>query len=144
MCMCDTASHLRLIGEIAPSFEADTTQGKIKFRQLNCELLGLSIDSTFQSHCLAAAICQHHAGSARCVPHRSGKQSPGNSVLPVKRRQELPGETSRGPADLGQVWRGDSGRLATRRGRDCSASRFMRRGHDDDVESEVLKAALQW
>ena len=47
MCMCDTASHLRLIGEIAPSFEADTTQGKIKFRQLNCELLGLSIDSTF-------------------------------------------------------------------------------------------------
>jgi peroxiredoxin (alkyl hydroperoxide reductase subunit C) len=76
-------SHLPLIGDPAPSFEADSTQGRIKFpedyrgkwvvffshpadftpvcttefmtfaamqndfRKLNCELLGLSIDSTF-------------------------------------------------------------------------------------------------
>ncbi len=81
--MCETVSHLPLIGENAPSFEADTTQGRIKFpgdyrgkwviffshpadftpvcttefitfasmqeefRHLNCELVGLSIDSTF-------------------------------------------------------------------------------------------------
>jgi len=81
--MCDTASRLPLIGENAPSFEAETTQGHIKFpsdyqgkwviffshpadftpvcttefitfaslqgefRKLNCELVGLSIDSTF-------------------------------------------------------------------------------------------------
>lgn len=81
--MCETAIHLPFIGENAPSFEADTTQGKIKFpndykgkwviffshpadftpvcttefitfasmqqdfRELNCELVGLSIDSTF-------------------------------------------------------------------------------------------------
>lgn len=81
--MSETASHLPLIGEDAPSFKADTTQGRInfpadyegkwviffshpadftpvcttefitfasmqeEFRRLNCELLGLSIDSTF-------------------------------------------------------------------------------------------------
>lgn len=81
--MTDTCNHLPLIGETAPAFEADTTQGRIRFpgdyqgkwviffshpadftpvcttefitfasmqeefRELNCELLGLSIDSTF-------------------------------------------------------------------------------------------------
>ncbi len=81
--MSETINHLPLIGELAPSFAADTTQGKInfpgdykgkwviffshpadftpvcttefitfasmqeEFRELNCELLGLSIDSTF-------------------------------------------------------------------------------------------------
>lgn len=81
--MSDIGNHLPLIGEEAPSFEAETTQGRIKFpgdykgkwviffshpadftpvcttefitfasmqgelRALNCELLGLSIDSTF-------------------------------------------------------------------------------------------------
>ncbi|MFP5228012.1 MAG: peroxiredoxin [Acidobacteriota bacterium] len=81
--MSDTVHHLPRIGEMAPPFEADSTQGKIhfpddykgkwviffshpadftpvcttefmtfasmqeEFRQLNCELLGLSIDSTF-------------------------------------------------------------------------------------------------
>ena len=81
--MSDVPTHLPLIGEAAPSFEAETTQGKInfpadykgqwviffshpadftpvcttefitfasmqqEFRDLNCELLGLSIDSTF-------------------------------------------------------------------------------------------------
>ena len=81
--MQDTAHRLPLIGEDAPSFEADTTQGRIsfpvdykgkwvilfshpadftpvctteflifasmqdEFRRLNCELVGLSIDSTF-------------------------------------------------------------------------------------------------
>lgn len=81
--MSDTENHLPRIGEIAPPFEADSTQGKVhfpadykgkwviffshpadftpvcttefmtfasmqeEFRQLNCELLGLSIDSTF-------------------------------------------------------------------------------------------------
>lgn len=81
--MQDTMNRLPLIGEDAPSFEADTTQGRIKFpedykgkwvilfshpadftpvcttefmtfatmqpefRALNCELVGLSIDSTF-------------------------------------------------------------------------------------------------
>lgn len=81
--MQDTVNRLPLIGEDAPSFEADTTQGRIKFpedyrgkwvilfshpadftpvcttefmtfatmqpefRALNCELVGLSIDSTF-------------------------------------------------------------------------------------------------
>lgn len=81
--MQETATRLPLIGEVAPSFEAETTQGHIKFpenykgkwvilfshpadftpvcttefmtfasmqdefRQLNCELVGLSIDSTF-------------------------------------------------------------------------------------------------
>lgn len=81
--MLETATRLPLIGEVAPSFEADTTQGRIKFpenykgkwvilfshpadftpvcttefmtfasmqgefRDLNCELVGLSIDSTF-------------------------------------------------------------------------------------------------
>jgi peroxiredoxin 2/4 len=81
--MSDLPIHLPLIGENAPAFEADTTQGRIKFpgdykgkwviffshpadftpvcttefvtfasmqeefRALNCELLGLSIDSTF-------------------------------------------------------------------------------------------------
>ena len=81
--MQDTATRLPLIGEVAPSFEAETTQGHIKFpenykgkwvilfshpadftpvcttefmtfasmqpefRELNCELVGLSIDSTF-------------------------------------------------------------------------------------------------
>ena len=29
--MQETGTRLPLIGEIAPSFEADTTQGKIKF-----------------------------------------------------------------------------------------------------------------
>jgi len=79
----DTAGRLPLIGESAPSFEAETTQGRIQFpqdysgkwvilfshpadftpvcttefmtfasmqeefRALNCELVGLSIDSTF-------------------------------------------------------------------------------------------------
>ena len=81
--MLETTTRLPLIGEVAPSFEADTTQGRIKFpedykgkwvilfshpadftpvcttefmtfasmqpefRELNCELVGLSIDSTF-------------------------------------------------------------------------------------------------
>ena len=81
--MLETANRLPSIGEDAPSFEAETTQGRIKFpenykgkwvilfshpadftpvcttefitfavmqeefRQLNCELVGLSIDSTF-------------------------------------------------------------------------------------------------
>lgn len=81
--MQETATRLPLIGEFAPSFEAETTQGRIKFpedykgkwailfshpadftpvcttefmtfasmqqefRDLNCELVGLSIDSTF-------------------------------------------------------------------------------------------------
>lgn len=81
--MLETGTRLPLIGENAPSFEADTTQGRIKFpenykgkwvilfshpadftpvcttefmtfasmqgefRELNCELVGLSIDSTF-------------------------------------------------------------------------------------------------
>jgi peroxiredoxin (alkyl hydroperoxide reductase subunit C) len=81
--MSDAAIRIPLIGEDAPAFEADTTQGKVKFpadyqgkwviffshpadftpvcttefvtfasmqdefRRLNCELLGLSIDSTF-------------------------------------------------------------------------------------------------
>jgi peroxiredoxin (alkyl hydroperoxide reductase subunit C) len=81
--MSETANHLPLIGEEAPSFEADTTQGRIRFpgdykgkwviffshpadftpvcttefmtfasmqedfRGLNCELVGLSIDSTY-------------------------------------------------------------------------------------------------
>lgn len=81
--MSETPFHLPLIGEVTPSFEADTTQGRIKFpedyrgkwviffshpadftpvcttefmtfasmqeefRKLNCELVGLSIDSTF-------------------------------------------------------------------------------------------------
>ena len=81
--MLETTTRLPLIGEDAPSFEADTTQGRIKFpenykgkwvilfshpadftpvcttefmtfasmqgefRELNCELVGLSIDSTF-------------------------------------------------------------------------------------------------
>jgi len=81
--MSESSSHLPLIGESAPLFEAETTQGRIRFpddfkgkwviffshpadftpvcttefmtfasmqeefRKLNCELLGLSIDSTF-------------------------------------------------------------------------------------------------
>jgi peroxiredoxin (alkyl hydroperoxide reductase subunit C) len=81
--MLETTTRLPLIGEVAPSFEADTTQGRIKFPEnykgkwvilfshpadftpvcttefmtfasmqgefhdLNCELVGLSIDSTF-------------------------------------------------------------------------------------------------
>ncbi|MGD8452104.1 MAG: peroxiredoxin [Phycisphaerae bacterium] len=81
--MCEQAVRLPLIGEKAPSFEAETTQGKInfpkdykgkwviffshpadftpvcttefmtfasmaaEFKALNCELLGLSIDSTY-------------------------------------------------------------------------------------------------
>lgn len=81
--MLETTTRLPLIGEVAPSFEAETTQGRIKFpenykgkwvilfshpadftpvcttefmtfasmqgefRDLNCELVGLSIDSTF-------------------------------------------------------------------------------------------------
>ncbi len=81
--MLETTTRLPLIGEVAPAFEADTTQGRIKFpedykgkwvilfshpadftpvcttefmtfasmqpefRELNCELVGLSIDSTF-------------------------------------------------------------------------------------------------
>jgi peroxiredoxin (alkyl hydroperoxide reductase subunit C) len=81
--MSEIFNRLPLIGEVAPSFEADTTQGRIQFpedyrgkwviffshpadftpvcttefmvfasmqadlRKLNCELLGLSIDSTF-------------------------------------------------------------------------------------------------
>jgi peroxiredoxin (alkyl hydroperoxide reductase subunit C) len=81
--MIDGAIRLPLIGEDAPAFEADTTQGRVnfpadyqgkwviffshpadftpvcttefvtfasmqsEFRALNCELLGLSIDSTF-------------------------------------------------------------------------------------------------
>lgn len=81
--MSEFQYHLPLIGESAPAFEADTTQGRInfpsdykgrwviffshpadftpvcttefitfasmqeEFRALNCELLGLSIDSTF-------------------------------------------------------------------------------------------------
>jgi peroxiredoxin 2/4 len=81
--MLETVTRIPLIGEGAPSFEAETTQGKIRFpedykgkwvilfshpadftpvcttefmtfasmqedfRKLNCELVGLSIDSTF-------------------------------------------------------------------------------------------------
>ena len=81
--MIESANRIPLIGEEAPAFEADTTQGRIRFpgdykgkwviffshpadftpvrttefvtfasmqeefRQLNCELVGLSIDSTF-------------------------------------------------------------------------------------------------
>lgn len=81
--MLETVTRIPLIGEDAPSFEAETTQGKIRFpedykgkwvilfshpadftpvcttefmtfasmqedfRKLNCELVGLSIDSTF-------------------------------------------------------------------------------------------------
>ena len=81
--MTETVQRLPLIGEAAPSFEADTTQGRIhfpedykgkwviffshpadftpvcttefmtfaamysEFQSLNCELVGLSIDSTF-------------------------------------------------------------------------------------------------
>ena len=81
--MLETVTRIPLIGEKAPSFEAETTQGKIRFpedykgkwvilfshpadftpvcttefmtfasmqedfRKLNCELVGLSIDSTF-------------------------------------------------------------------------------------------------
>ena len=81
--MSETVNRLPLIGEEAPAFEADTTQGRIRFpgdfkgkwviffshpadftpvcttefmtfasmqeefQSLNCELLGLSIDSTF-------------------------------------------------------------------------------------------------
>ena len=81
--MPDTAQHLPLIGEPAPAFQAETTQGPIRFpedykgkwvilfshpsdftpvcttefmtfasmqgefKALNCELVGLSIDSTF-------------------------------------------------------------------------------------------------
>ena len=81
--MCDQATRLPLIGERAPEFEAETTQGTIhfpkdyegkwvvffshpadftpvcttefmtfasmadEFKELNCELLGLSIDSTY-------------------------------------------------------------------------------------------------
>jgi peroxiredoxin (alkyl hydroperoxide reductase subunit C) len=81
--MCEQRNHLPLIGEKAPAFEAETTQGKIRFpkdyegkwvvffshpadftpvcttefmtfaamanefKALNCELLGLSIDSTY-------------------------------------------------------------------------------------------------
>jgi peroxiredoxin (alkyl hydroperoxide reductase subunit C) len=81
--MTDVINRIPLIGENAPAFEAETTQGHLKFpedfagkwviffshpadftpvcttefmtfaymqedfRQLNCELLGLSIDSTF-------------------------------------------------------------------------------------------------
>ncbi len=81
--MTESGNHLPLIGEAAPHFEAETTQGRIKFpddysgkwviffshpadftpvcttefitfasmqeefKKLNCELLGLSIDSTF-------------------------------------------------------------------------------------------------
>jgi peroxiredoxin (alkyl hydroperoxide reductase subunit C) len=81
--MCEQCTHLPLIGEPAPAFVAETTQGTLKFpedfagkwviffshpadftpvcttefmtfasmqeefRALNCELLGLSIDSTF-------------------------------------------------------------------------------------------------
>jgi peroxiredoxin (alkyl hydroperoxide reductase subunit C) len=81
--MCEQAVRLPLIGEKAPEFEAETTQGKIhfpadyqgkwvvffshpadftpvcttefmtfasmagEFKALNCELLGLSIDSTY-------------------------------------------------------------------------------------------------
>lgn len=81
--MAETANRIPLIGEDAPAFEAETTQGHLKFpddfhgkwviffshpadftpvcttefmtfasmqeefRVLNCELLGLSIDSTF-------------------------------------------------------------------------------------------------
>ena len=81
--MSDIGNHLPMIGEEAPPFEAETTQGRLRFpddfrgrwviffshpadftpvcttefitfasmheefRQLNCELLGLSIDSTF-------------------------------------------------------------------------------------------------
>jgi len=80
---CCPKTHIPLIGEDAPAFEAETTQGKIKFpddykgkwvilfshpadftpvcttefmtfakmqnefRSLNCELIGLSIDSTY-------------------------------------------------------------------------------------------------
>ncbi len=79
----ETTQHLPLIGEFAPAFQAETTQGPIRFpddyrgkwvilfshpadftpvcttefmtfasmqgefRDLNCELVGLSIDSTF-------------------------------------------------------------------------------------------------
>ena len=81
--MCEQSDRLPLIGEKAPEFEAETTQGNIsfpkdfegkwviffshpadftpvcttefmtfasmadEFRELNCELLGLSIDSTY-------------------------------------------------------------------------------------------------
>jgi peroxiredoxin (alkyl hydroperoxide reductase subunit C) len=92
---CSETTHIPLIGEEAPAFEAETTQGTIKFpqqykgkwvilfshpadftpvcttefvtfasmqdefRKLNCELIGLSIDSTYSHIAWLRNIREH-------------------------------------------------------------------------------------